>query len=49
MLHSRVGAIVEFEGRVRDINEGQEVDFLEYDAFVDMCLVEGKKFYKRQG
>lgn len=43
MLHSRVGAIVEFEGRVRDINEGQEVDFLEYDAFVDMCLVEGKK------
>jgi sulfur-carrier protein adenylyltransferase/sulfurtransferase len=37
------GAIVTFEGRVRDLNEGQQVLALEYEAFDELALKEGER------
>ena len=38
-----VGGIVQFEGRVRNINEGLEVTSLEYEAYPALALTEGNK------
>src|SRR5580693_2928240 len=35
------GAIVQFVGRVRDVNEGRAVLSLEYEAFDEMAIQEG--------
>ncbi|AIE85958.1 molybdenum cofactor biosynthesis protein MoaE [Fimbriimonas ginsengisoli] len=37
-----VGGIVIFEGRVRDLNEGQQVQALEYEAYEALALREGE-------
>ena len=39
----RAGAIVEFEGRVRDHNEGRRVLRLEYEAFDTLAAREGER------
>ena len=41
--NSSQGAIVTFEGRVRDHNLGQSVHMLEYDAFEDLAIKEGQR------
>jgi len=38
---SHAGALVTFEGRVRDTNEGKHVVSLEYEAYPALSLVEG--------
>ena len=40
---ARAGACVTFEGWVRNRNEGQAVDSLEYEAFVPLATSEGEK------
>lgn len=40
---SRVGAKVCFEGIVRDYNDGENVESLEFEVFDEMALAEGKK------
>ena len=40
--HPSVGAVVSFEGRVRDHNAGQAVQALEYELFPELCLSEGE-------
>jgi adenylyltransferase/sulfurtransferase len=37
------GAVVVFEGRVRNSNEGREVQRLEYEAFSDLAAQEGER------
>ena len=37
------GGYVSFEGWVRDLNEGQEVTRLEYEAFQELALKEGER------
>lgn len=39
---NRAGAFVCFEGRVRNHNDGRQVDRLEYEAFEELALKEGK-------
>lgn len=39
----RAGACVTFEGWVRNRNEGQAVDSLEYEAFIPLATSEGEK------
>lgn len=41
-----VGAIVTFEGRVRNNNQGRKVLSLEYEAFQEMAEIEGNKIIK---
>lgn len=41
--HSGAGAVVEFEGRVRDHNEGLTVGALEYEAYAALALREGER------
>lgn len=43
MGDSRAGALVCFEGWVRDSNEGQAVVRLEYEAFVSLAEKEGSR------
>ncbi len=43
LLNRRAGACVEFEGWVRDMNEGQAVATLEYEAFTALAEKEGEK------
>jgi len=38
---AHAGALVTFEGRVRDTNEGKPVDRLEYEAYPALSLAEG--------
>ena len=38
---SHAGALVTFEGRVRETNEGREVVALEYEAYPQLSLTEG--------
>ncbi len=40
---SGVGAIVTFEGRVRDHNDGKPVTSLEYEAYTKLALKEGDR------
>jgi molybdopterin synthase catalytic subunit len=40
--HPRAGAFASFEGRVRDLNEGQAVTGLEYEVYQAMALKEGR-------
>ncbi len=40
------GAVVTFEGRVRNHNEGQSVDSLEYEVYDTLALKEGEKILK---
>jgi len=42
MASSHAGALVTFEGRVRDTNDGRTVIGLEYDAYPALCLTEGQ-------
>lgn len=37
------GGFVTFEGRVRTLNEGHEVERLEYEAYAELAVVEGTK------
>ena len=37
------GALVLFEGWIRDHNEGRDVERLEYEVYVPLAIVEGKK------
>lgn len=37
------GGFVTFEGKVRNLNEGREVRFLEYEAYGEMAVLEGEK------
>jgi molybdopterin synthase catalytic subunit len=39
----RVGAVVTFEGRVRDHNEGRAVRALAYEAYVELAEAEGAR------
>ncbi|WP_221031126.1 molybdenum cofactor biosynthesis protein MoaE [Actomonas aquatica] len=41
--HPRAGACATFEGRVRNHNEGQPVDSLEYEAFAELAEREGER------
>jgi molybdopterin synthase catalytic subunit len=43
LLDCRAGAYVSFEGRVRSRNEGREVRFLEYEAYLDLAEKEGAR------
>ena len=43
LYHPSAGAVVDFEGRVRDHNNGQRVSSLEYQCYLEMALVEGEK------
>jgi adenylyltransferase/sulfurtransferase len=40
---SKVGAVVNFEGIVRDHNEGKNVTVLEYEAYDSLCQIEAQK------
>lgn len=40
---SSVGAKVTFEGIIRDFNEGENVESLEFDVYDEMALLEGNK------
>ncbi|MGH8215635.1 MAG: molybdenum cofactor biosynthesis protein MoaE, partial [Rhodanobacteraceae bacterium] len=37
------GAVVCFEGRVRDHNDGRAVDGLSYQAYVELAQAEGRR------
>ncbi len=39
----RSGACVDFQGWVRDHNEGRQVDRLDYEAFEELALAEGNR------
>ena len=41
------GGVVTFEGRVRNHNEGQSVDSLEYEVYDTMALKEGEKILNK--
>ena len=41
LASARAGALVSFEGRVRDTNEGRTVVCLEYEAYPALSLAEG--------
>jgi adenylyltransferase/sulfurtransferase len=41
--NTSAGAIVVFEGLVRNLNEGKPVQALEYEAFDEMAVLEGEK------
>lgn len=41
ILSQSVGAVVCFEGRVRDHNHGESVTALEYDAYIELAEKEG--------
>lgn len=43
LQHSGAGALVVFEGRVRDENEGRAVLSLDYEAYETLCLAEGER------
>ena len=43
LLNERAGACVTFEGWVRNHNEGQSVESLEYEAYVPLAEKEGTK------
>jgi molybdopterin synthase catalytic subunit len=43
LLTSSAGGYVSFEGWVRDLNEGQEVTRLEYEAFEELAVKEGDR------
>jgi molybdopterin synthase catalytic subunit len=43
LAHPRVGALATFEGWVRDHNNGQPVQSLEYEAFVPLAEKEGSR------
>ena len=45
---ARAGALVVFEGRVRDNNEGRAVNALEYEAYASMACSEGEKILAEQ-
>lgn len=43
LSHPSAGAVVTFEGRVRNHNEGQRVVRLEYEAFIELASKEGQR------
>ncbi len=43
LIHQRSGALVTFEGWVRNHNEGQSVDRLEYEAYPELANKEGAR------
>jgi molybdopterin synthase catalytic subunit len=43
LAHPRAGALATFEGWVRDLNDGQPVLSLEYEAFVPLAEKEGAR------
>jgi molybdopterin synthase catalytic subunit len=51
LLHNKsnnlgAGALVTFDGRVRNINDGRQVDRLEYDAYELLCNKEAERIIK---
>jgi molybdopterin synthase catalytic subunit len=47
MADERAGALVAFEGWVRNHNDGRPVSALEYEAFDSMAVAEGNKLLER--
>ena len=43
LAHAQAGACATFEGWVRNHNEGQAVDSLEYEAFAELAELEGER------
>lgn len=43
LTNPQAGAIVVFEGRVRNHNDGEEVQSLEYEAYADLAINEGNR------
>ena len=43
LCNARAGALVTFEGRVRNHNEGHDVARLEYEAYAAMAVKEGRR------
>jgi adenylyltransferase/sulfurtransferase len=43
LMHPSCGGFASFEGWVRNLNEGQEVRRLEYEAFEQLGITEGEK------
>ncbi|MCB0420396.1 MAG: ThiF family adenylyltransferase [Bdellovibrionales bacterium] len=43
LMNAKAGALVEFEGLVRNHNEGEAVSALEYEAYEPLCVIEGMK------
>jgi len=46
LLDQAAGAYISFEGWIRNLNEGQEVLRLEYEAYEPLALSEGRKVVK---
>jgi molybdopterin synthase catalytic subunit len=46
VAHSSCGALVVFEGWIRDHNDGQAVDRLEYEVYRPVAVKEGSKIIK---
>lgn len=42
-----VGGVVVFEGKVRNHNDGKDVETLEYEVYPEMALTEGNKIIKK--
>jgi len=49
LLDAAAGAYVGFEGWVRDLNEGETVVALEYEAHADLATQEGEKILAEAG
>lgn len=43
LMHPGSGGFCSFEGWVRNNNEGREVAGLEYEAYTELCMVEGER------
>jgi molybdopterin synthase catalytic subunit len=46
-FNARVGGVVTFEGKVRNHNEGLQVNSLEYQAYESMAINEGQKITEK--
>ncbi len=46
MAHAEAGGFVSFEGWVRDVNEGRQVNALEYEAFTELAEREGSRILR---
>ena len=43
LLDDAAGAYTSFEGWIRNVNEGQQVSRLEYEAYEPLAITEGEK------
>ena len=49
LSHEAAGALVSFEGRIRNTNEGRSVDFLEYEAYPGLAEREMARIIEEAG